>query len=101
MMRRFFRVYAHAYLIHFGDIRTAPGDTTELEGSLNFCFKHFIFIAKEFDLVEPADMVPLQALIAKFEQQADEREKPPKMLRRLPPVTPEGARVVDLRERRG
>merc|ERR1719235_2093935 len=92
IMRRFFRVYAHAYLSHFGDLRAVGGEQgKELEGCLNFCFKHFIFIAKEFDLVEEADMVPLSELIVKFLRQDDERVSREQILRPLPPRSQEGS----------
>jgi len=76
IMRRLFRIYAHAYLHHFNEIRehdARGGDP--IEGPLNWGFKHFIFVALEFDLVEMADMVVLKGLIDKFMKQADERFK--------------------------
>jgi len=80
IMRRFFRIYAHAYIHHYPEINAVKGD---VESCLNFCFKHFIFIAKEFDLVEPADMAPLKDLITQFERQADERVNRERVLKKI------------------
>lgn len=64
LLKRLFRVYAHAYLHHFREIREL-----EAEAHLNFCFKHFMFFVKEFNLVNMEDMTPLAKLIEKFEAQ--------------------------------
>lgn len=64
--KRFFRVYAHAYIHHFATITEH-----EAEKHVNFCFKHWLFFAREFSLVEPSDMAPLKELVEKFEAAAD------------------------------
>eukprot|EP00404_Azadinium_spinosum_P035589 CAMPEP_0180658906 /NCGR_PEP_ID=MMETSP1037_2-20121125/57277_1 /TAXON_ID=632150 /ORGANISM="Azadinium spinosum, Strain 3D9" /LENGTH=226 /DNA_ID=CAMNT_0022685871 /DNA_START=6 /DNA_END=686 /DNA_ORIENTATION=- len=63
--KRFFRVYAHAYLHHFQVIKDNGA-----EAHLNCCFKRFLFFVKEFELVYDADMVCLRDLIKKFEHRA-------------------------------
>lgn len=68
--KRFFRVYAHAYINHF-----AVFAERGCEEHLNFCFKHWLFFAREFDLVRDADLRPLSKLIAKFEAAQDEVER--------------------------
>lgn len=84
IMRRFFRIYAHGYLSHYADIKAhAASGGDDVEAGLNFAFKHFIFVVKEFDLVEDADMVPLKQLIDKFMRMEDERAQPPKVF--IPP----------------
>mmetsp|Transcript_156911 Transcript_156911/g.273126 ORF Transcript_156911/g.273126 Transcript_156911/m.273126 type:complete len:268 (+) Transcript_156911:96-899(+) len=64
ILKRLFRVYAHAYLHHFREIREL-----QAEAHLNFCFKHFMFFVKEFNLVKMEDMAPLAKLMQKFEAQ--------------------------------
>jgi len=65
LLKRIFRIYAHTYLGHFEVIRDNGA-----EAHLNCCFKHLLFFVKEFDLVEPRDLSPLQALIQKFVEAA-------------------------------
>eukprot|EP00406_Dinophysis_acuminata_P005912 CAMPEP_0179217292 /NCGR_PEP_ID=MMETSP0797-20121207/3843_1 /TAXON_ID=47934 /ORGANISM="Dinophysis acuminata, Strain DAEP01" /LENGTH=230 /DNA_ID=CAMNT_0020923525 /DNA_START=17 /DNA_END=706 /DNA_ORIENTATION=- len=63
LLKRMFRVYAHAYICHFETVRAMGA-----EGHLNCCFKHFLFFVLHFDLVDRRrDMLPLKELIAKFE----------------------------------
>jgi MOB kinase activator 1 len=55
---RLFRVYGHVYLCHVSDMERAGAMS-----HLNSCFKHFIFFALEFDLIEARELGPLQLLI--------------------------------------
>jgi len=68
--KRFFRIYAHAYIHHFADFEGRGG-----EKHLNFCFKHWLFFIREFGLVSDEDMRPLSQLIASFEAQQDRAEQ--------------------------
>jgi len=61
LLKRLFRIYAHAYISHFQVIHD-----NEAEGHLNCCFKRFLYFVKEFNLVEQGDMMPLKDLIDKF-----------------------------------
>lgn len=58
IFKRLFRVYAHIYFSHFEKIVSLSA-----EKHLNTCFKHFIFFVLEFELVEDAELRPLQTLI--------------------------------------
>jgi MOB kinase activator 1 len=62
LLKRFFRVYAHAYICHFQEIAGDCG----VEAHLNFCFKRFLLVVLEFKLVKREDMAPLEGLISKF-----------------------------------
>jgi MOB kinase activator 1 len=62
LLKRFFRVYAHAYICHFREISELCG----VEAHLNFCFKRFLLVVLEFNLVKREDMAPLEDLIVKF-----------------------------------
>eukprot|EP00429_Kryptoperidinium_foliaceum_P119092 CAMPEP_0176317044 /NCGR_PEP_ID=MMETSP0121_2-20121125/69042_1 /TAXON_ID=160619 /ORGANISM="Kryptoperidinium foliaceum, Strain CCMP 1326" /LENGTH=246 /DNA_ID=CAMNT_0017659267 /DNA_START=27 /DNA_END=767 /DNA_ORIENTATION=+ len=64
LCKRFFRVYAHAYLSHFQVIRDHGA-----EGHLNCCYKHFLFFVMEFCLVAKEDMQPLWDLSERFLEQ--------------------------------
>lgn len=59
IFRQMFRVYAHLYWSHFED----PMYNMSLEKSMNSCFSHFILTACTLDLLGPADLEPMQALI--------------------------------------
>jgi len=61
LCKRFFRVYAHAYLSHFQGIRDCGA-----EGTLNSNYKHFLFFVMEFHLVSSQDMYPLSQLSDRF-----------------------------------
>ena len=61
MLRRLFRVYAHAYVHHFGTIQDC-----DAEAHVNCSFKHFLFFVLEFQLVKIEEMLPLEGLIRKF-----------------------------------
>jgi len=71
LMKRIFRVYAHAYIHHFEKFQEH-----EAEAHLNHLFKHFLFFALEFQLVDEKDMEPLKDLIAKFVRQWEEKAVP-------------------------
>jgi MOB kinase activator 1 len=58
IMRRLFRVYAHCYYHHldrFTRLGTQP--------HLNTCFRHFVFFAHEFQLIEREQLDPLRDLV--------------------------------------
>jgi MOB kinase activator 1 len=58
IMRRLFRIYAHCYYHHlqsFTMLQTQP--------HLNTCFKHFVFFANEFQLVERDQLDPLRDMV--------------------------------------
>jgi len=61
--KRLFRVYAHIYYHHFEEIRKVGANA-----HLNSCFKHYVYFALEFQLVEQADMAPLQDLIDRMKK---------------------------------
>lgn len=58
ILKRLFRVYAHIYHQHFGQV-VELGE----EAHLNTSFKHFIFFVQEFKLIEKRELAPLQELI--------------------------------------
>ena len=59
IFRRLFRVYAHIYHSHL-ELVVALG----AEPHLNTCFKHFMYLVREFDLIpNPKELEPLQTLI--------------------------------------
>jgi MOB kinase activator 1 len=61
LMKRVFRLFAHTFLSHFQAV-----SQEEAEAHVRFCYKHFLFFVKEFNLVDDSDMVPLQALNEKI-----------------------------------
>ncbi len=61
--KRLFRLYAHIYYSHFEKIREIGANA-----HLNTCFKHFVYFIQEFDLVDAAELAPLQKLIDKFSE---------------------------------
>jgi len=66
LLKRFFRVYAHAYLSH-----AAPIKLYEAEAHLNLRFKHFLALVTEFKLVAKRDMGPLAELIGNFQMNSN------------------------------
>ncbi|CAK9100883.1 unnamed protein product [Durusdinium trenchii] len=54
MLRRLFRIYAHAYVHHFAQIQAVGA-----EAHVNCSFKHFLFFVLEFKLVRMEEMLPL------------------------------------------
>jgi len=77
LLKRFFRVYAHAYVCHFRELSEHGA-----EAHVNCCFKHWLFFVREFDLVSHADMEPLWGFIKKI----DDPKKDQKHQSRLPPL---------------
>jgi len=67
---RIFRCFAHTYTHHFAQVQERDGEAT-----LNFCFKHWLFFVREFELVADGEMAPLGQLINMFEAKQDLVEK--------------------------
>lgn len=59
--KRLFRLYAHVYCSHAEKIRSIGANA-----HLNTCFKHLVYFIFEFNLMDKADMAPLDKFIAKF-----------------------------------
>ncbi|ETS03527.1 Mob1/phocein [Trichoderma reesei RUT C-30] len=59
IFRQIFRVYAHLYWDHFVE----PFYHLNLEKQLNSCFSHFILTATTLDMLQPAELEPMQYLI--------------------------------------
>jgi MOB kinase activator 1 len=55
IFKRLFRIYAHIYYYHVKEIQELG-----VEAHLNTAFKHFYLFIREFDLVDPKEMEPLQ-----------------------------------------
>jgi MOB kinase activator 1 len=58
IMRRLFRIYAHCYYHHL-DALTRLGN----QAVLNTSFKHFLFVADEFHLIDRDQLDPLIDLV--------------------------------------
>lgn len=58
IMKRLFRVYAHCYHHHLENFKALQTDL-----HLNTSFKHFILFSKEFDLIPPDQLEPLNELV--------------------------------------
>ncbi|XP_049404777.1 MOB kinase activator-like 1A [Solanum stenotomum] len=58
MFKRLFRVYAHIYHSHFQKIVALKE-----EAHLNTCFKHFVLFTWEFQLIDKAELAPLDELL--------------------------------------
>lgn len=67
IFKRLFRVYAHIYVLHFTHIQEMGA-----EPHLNTCFRHFILFVREFDLIQPEELAPLDQLIQKIYERDDE-----------------------------
>eukprot|EP00005_Dracoamoeba_jomungandri_P003027 CAMPEP_0174260496 /NCGR_PEP_ID=MMETSP0439-20130205/9759_1 /TAXON_ID=0 /ORGANISM="Stereomyxa ramosa, Strain Chinc5" /LENGTH=218 /DNA_ID=CAMNT_0015344747 /DNA_START=32 /DNA_END=688 /DNA_ORIENTATION=+ len=67
IFKRLFRVYAHIYHTHFGNV-VELGE----EAHVNTSFKHFIFFVNEFGLMSKSEMEPMEELIATFVKQKKE-----------------------------
>jgi len=65
-----FRGYAHVYLHHFPEIQGSG-----IEAHVNYMFKRYMYFVKEFDLVSPNDMQPLEHLMQQFLQADAARRK--------------------------
>jgi MOB kinase activator 1 len=61
ILSRMFRVYAHIYLSHWEKVKSLEADA-----HLNTCFKHFYYFTKEFGLIDPKEMTPLDSIIAQL-----------------------------------
>ncbi|EPY49943.1 protein kinase activator Mob2 [Schizosaccharomyces cryophilus OY26] len=64
--KQMFRVFAHIYYAHYGEILHLS-----LEAHWNSFFAHFIAFAKEFHLLDPRDTFPLKDLISVLEEQGN------------------------------
>jgi MOB kinase activator 1 len=64
LVKRIYRIYAHAYMSHFEEFRE-----NEVEAELNSFFKHLLCFAEEFDLMQDKDFSPLEQLIRTFKDQ--------------------------------
>lgn len=62
-----FRIYAHTYYNHAQEIVNLG-----VEAHLNSSFKHFYLFIKEFDLVDPQELAPLQDRIDAVNNQIKE-----------------------------
>jgi len=62
--KQMFRIFAHVYWAHFETVIHL-----RLEAHWNSFFAHFISFAKEFDLLDAADIEPLKELIEIMESQ--------------------------------
>ncbi|KAL7919528.1 Mob1/phocein [Trichoderma austrokoningii] len=59
IFRQIFRVYTHLYWDHFVE----PFYHLNLEKQLNSCFSHFLLTATKLDMLQPAELEPMQYLI--------------------------------------
>jgi len=62
VFKRLFRIYAHTYYSHSQEIVNLG-----VEAHLNSSFKHFYLFIKEFQLVDPQELAPLQDRIDQIE----------------------------------
>mmetsp|Transcript_44005 Transcript_44005/g.80417 ORF Transcript_44005/g.80417 Transcript_44005/m.80417 type:complete len:218 (-) Transcript_44005:102-755(-) len=63
------RIYNHAYMEHLDDFK-AQGATAHL----NCCFKRFLFLAREYDLLQEKDYLKLKPLVLKYLHDDEESE---------------------------
>eukprot|EP01086_Lenisia_limosa_P006670 TRINITY_DN25686_c0_g1_i1.p1 TRINITY_DN25686_c0_g1~~TRINITY_DN25686_c0_g1_i1.p1 ORF type:complete len:211 (-),score=42.58 TRINITY_DN25686_c0_g1_i1:84-716(-) len=61
IFKRFFRVFAHMYRVHFQDIESL-GEVAHI----NTMFKHFALFVTEFNLIDIKDMSPLEERVNKI-----------------------------------
>lgn len=61
IFKRMFRVYGHIYCHHLSQIVLLGA-----EAHLNTCFRHFYLFSRQFNLIEDAELAPLQDLISSF-----------------------------------
>ncbi|KAK3921167.1 MOB kinase activator-like 3 [Frankliniella fusca] len=61
ILTRLFRVFVHVYIHHFDRI-VAIG----AEPHVNTCYKHFYYFVREFDLVSPRELEPLQEMTSRI-----------------------------------
>lgn len=57
IFRRLFRVFVHVYYHHFKKLAEIGA-----EPHVNTCYKHFYYFIMEFELVDPKELQPLNAL---------------------------------------
>lgn len=67
ILKRFFRMYAHVYYSHFQQLMEHGADA-----HLNYNFKHFLYVCREFDLVSLQEMEPLQEMVEGFLRERDQ-----------------------------
>jgi MOB kinase activator 1 len=63
IMKRLFRVYAHSYCDHLQYLTDI-----DILKHLNTSFKHFIFFAKEFNLIPQDQLDPLKVIIEQLDR---------------------------------
>jgi len=83
LCRRWFRIYAHAYLHHFQQFRQSGS-----EAELNCAYKHYLYFVWENHLVDKADLLPLWELSERFLAQSavpDPQQEGKFLSRPLPP----------------
>ena len=54
ILRLLFRIYAHIYNHHFTQVCAL-----RLEVHLNTSYRHFFLIVREYQLIDPKEMIPL------------------------------------------
>lgn len=72
IFKRLFRIYAHIYYSHAQEIVELG-----VEAHLNTAFKHFYLFIREFDLVDPKEMAPMQHHIDKINAKLGDHVPPP------------------------
>eukprot|EP00927_Polykrikos_kofoidii_P007002 TRINITY_DN12854_c0_g1_i1.p1 TRINITY_DN12854_c0_g1~~TRINITY_DN12854_c0_g1_i1.p1 ORF type:complete len:334 (-),score=43.23 TRINITY_DN12854_c0_g1_i1:252-1160(-) len=65
LLRRFFRVFAHAYLCHFDQ-----ACFSEVDDCIHVPFRQFVHFVTEFSLVSDRDMAPLQLIVQKVRDES-------------------------------
>jgi MOB kinase activator 1 len=70
IFKRLFRIYAHIYYSHAQEIIDLG-----VEAHLNTAFKHFYLFIREFDLVEPKEMAPLEHTIEEINAKVKAQEE--------------------------
>ncbi len=69
IFRKLLRVYGHIYFSHMKDIELNKSQQEHLDRS----FEHFYWFIKQFGLVDPMEMVPLQARIDKIAPKGEQQ----------------------------
>ncbi|KAJ3373743.1 MOB kinase activator 1B [Kappamyces sp. JEL0680] len=64
IFKRISRVYAHLYHHHYPAFQEAGIDTL-----LNTSFKHFVFFAREFQLILEKDLLPLEPMLREMDKE--------------------------------
>eukprot|EP00931_Biecheleriopsis_adriatica_P061977 TRINITY_DN37304_c0_g1_i1.p1 TRINITY_DN37304_c0_g1~~TRINITY_DN37304_c0_g1_i1.p1 ORF type:complete len:248 (-),score=52.69 TRINITY_DN37304_c0_g1_i1:88-831(-) len=68
--KRLFRIYAHIFHSHYQALTECEADA-----HLNHSFKHFIYFAKEFDLIADDELLPLKDLVDLLMRKRREEER--------------------------